>query len=408
MSESFVHWARDKISGDEMDNITTAIHEDELNQLVKNFVSEHVAELEVKKDELEVKNRKLIEQMALLLFLRRWDKNNQKKIKDEFEKRINEIKDKFEKRIDDKNKHIDNINKVIDKQDDLLRFIETTITPDKFNKISKKYFDRKTNTDHEENTDDENTDDDERKGYEAHRQILVVSHNSINNEVLTTFFDPDTDVSFSRNDGFYIAGMDGILKQKFDKDISRYCVGYIVTNDNNKISVGDPPTINKNLVFQNIGNIKMILFVRKHFPKNPKQDKSTLENLYNEHNTYKKHTVDNNHINQLTEQEQIELAKLMSMELNEKNVFLNYLERFINSVVIETGLKKPSIKTLETYLLFVADLANNNRLIDFDGEIKPIREFADDIIWDKLWNVKSNYANSLWKKVENRWNINLN
>lgn len=397
MSESFVHWVRDKISGDEMDNIRKAIHEDELNQLVKDFVLKHVAELEVKKDELEVKNRKLIEQMTLLLFLRRWDKNNQKKIKDE-----------FEKGIDDKNKYIDNITKAIDKQDEFLRFIETTITPDKFNVIAKKYFDSETNTD-EENTDDENTDDDERKGYEAHRKIPVVLHNFINNnEVLTTSFDPNTDVSFiSRNDGFYIAGTDGTLKNKFDNDISRFCVGYIVTNDDKKISVGDPPTINKNLVLQNIGNIKMILFVRKHFPKNPQQDKSTLENLYNEHNTYKKHTVDNNHINQLTEQEQIELAKLMSMESNDKNVFLNYLERFINIVVSETGLKKPSIKTLETYLLFVADLANNKRLIDFDGVKKPIREFADDIIWDKLWNVKSNYANSLWKKVENRWKKNM-
>ena len=96
----------------------------------------------------------------------------------------------------------------------------------------------------------------------------------------------------------------------------------------------------------------------------------------------------------------------MSMESNDKNVFLNYLERFINIVVSETGLKKPSIKTLETYLLFVADLANNKLLIDFDGEIKRIREFADDIIWNKLWNVKEEYGNSLWKKVENRWKKN--
>lgn len=403
------------------------------------------------------KSMKAGEASLVLLALRKLDIN----AKRQKEKEMNQMYNHYKKELSEEKEHIEHLNEHIehlnDKNKDILEnanyrrtfidFIANEIGNEKMNSIHNKFMGKREQnnqiTDDENKQNDQDTDDEDdlMKSSES-EPIIVIAHSYIiknKNKVRRATFNPKTDYAFNTQDGFYISGENQELVSKFSIDISEKCIGYIILKDGTKIT-----TLTKQTVIDNRNNIKMIILVRKS--KNDKENKAVLNELYNTEKgllQFKSRTKNNKdtydleeemlnmNINNMAFEDQIKLAMRNSMTppsspdrsvlaqaaenrttvVSDRRKFSKQIKLFIDKVTNAINSALNPGDGLAKQLFFIAKLGNVEKEIQWTGKPIRIKDIADDLIWNVLFNYIKKYGEtfipeSIWGDIKSIWSQN--
>lgn len=455
--EAFSTWfknsdyVKNNIGMQTRDSILNLVNHQQLDALITEY---NLNESTIVKN-WKSKSMKAGEASVVLLALRKLDINakrqKEKEMYNQYKKELNEEKE----HIEHLNEHIQHLN---DKNKDILEtannrrtfidFIANEIGNEKMNSIHNKFMEK--GEQNNQVTDDENkqNDQDDLMKSSESEPIILIAHSYIiknKNKVRRATFNPKTDYAFNTQNGFYISGEKQELVSKFSIDISAKCIGYIVLKDGTKLT-----TLTRKTVLENSNNIKMIILVRKS--KNDKENEAVLNELYNAEKEllqFKSRATNNE---DTTGIEQDLLNMTMQHSLSEKDDYEKRLKMAIknsltppsspnrnilaqaaenrNTLVPDRRKFSKRVKLfvdkvlnsmnsiqedpgdgLANQLFFIAKLGNVEKEIQWSGKTFQIKDIADDLIWNVLFNYIKKYgetfiSESIWGNIKSIWSQN--
>jgi hypothetical protein len=454
--EAFSTWfknsdyVKNNIGMQTRDSILNLVNHQQLDALITEY---NLNESTIVKN-WRSKSMKAGEASLVLLALRKLDINakrqKEKEMYNQYKKELNEEKE----HIEHLNEHIQHLN---DKNKDILEtannrrtfidFIANEIGVEKMNSIDNKFMGK--GEQNNQVTDDENkqNDQDDLMKSSESEPIIVIAHSYIiknKNKVRRATFNPKTDYAFNTQNGFYISGEKQELVSKFSIDISAKCIGYIVLKDGTKLT-----TLTRKTVLENSNNIKMIILVRKS--KNDKENEAVLNELYNAEKEllqFKSRATNNEDTtgieqdllnmtmqHSLLEKDDYEKRLKMAIKnsltppsspnrnilaqaaenrntlVPERRKFSKRVKLFVDKVLKSMeGLKNPG-DGLANQLFFIAELGNVEKEIQWSGKTFQIKDIADDLIWNVLFNYIKKYGEtfipeSIWGNIKSIWSQN--